>query len=139
MCGEAHFRHVVHAVGADLHLHPLSLVGHEGIVERLVAVGLRVGEPVAEARGVGLVDFGECGIDAEALVLLLGAVGRGEDDADGEDVVDLLEGDVLVLHLQPDGIRTLHAGLDVVVHAQRIELFADGGGEVGNDVVAFDL
>ena len=49
---------VVHAVGADLHLNPLPVLAHKRVVERLIAVGLGVGHPVAEARGVRLINIG---------------------------------------------------------------------------------
>ena len=137
--GKSPFGNVVHAVGADLHLNPLALVGHEGVVEGLVAVGFGSGEPVAEARGMRFVDLRECGVDAVALIDFLLAVARSEDDADGQDVVDLLKGDVLALHLLPDAVRALDAGFEFVVHAHPVERLADGRCEVVDGIVALHL
>lgn len=80
----------VHALGANLHLDPPPL-GRDGRVERLVAVRLGDGYPVAHAVGVGRVEVGDDGVDrpAEPLLILQRAV---DDDADGEDVVDPFEG-----------------------------------------------
>ena len=137
--GEALLCDLVHSVGADLHLYPLSLVRHHRHVEGLVAVGLRVVHPVAQPVGVALVDLVQSHIDLEAVVDLVLAVLRREDDADGEDVVDLLEGDVLVLHLAPDGVGALDTLLDVVGHTHLVEHLPDGCGEVVEHLLALFL
>ena len=108
-------------------------------MECLIAVGFRIGKPVAEAGGVRLIDFRQCGVDSEAFVFFLVAVCGDVDDSDGKDVKHLLEGDVLVLHLHPDGVGTLDSRLDGVVHAHGIQPFADGRRESFNGLVAHVL
>ncbi len=49
------FGYLVHAVGPDLHLYPLSLLRHEGDMQCLVSVGFGVAHPVAQAVGMALV------------------------------------------------------------------------------------
>ena len=83
--------------------------------------------------------LGQGGVDAVALVDFLVAVAGHEDDADGQDVIDLVEGDMLVLHLHPYRIRTLHAALDGVFDAHLVELLADGWCELVEDGVALGL
>ena len=65
-------------------------------------------------------------------------VGR-EDDAHGQDVVDLVEGDVLLLHLVPDRERRLDARLDFVFEPHLVEGRADGRREVAEEFVALCL
>ena len=137
--GKALLRDVIHAVGAYLHLYPLTLLRHHRGVERLVAVRLRMVDPVTQTVGVALINLVERHVDLEAFVDLILPLLGGEDDAHGEDVVDFLEGDVLVLHLAPDGVGTLDASLDVVLEAHLVERLADGRGEVVKHLVALGL
>ena len=50
--GKSLLGYFVHAVGAYLHLYPAARVRHERDVQGLIAVALRVVEPVAQAVGV---------------------------------------------------------------------------------------
>ena len=129
------FGHLVHTVGTNLYLDPFTLFRHQRDVQRLIAVGLRMTEPVAQTVGVGLVDLTDGDIDIEALVDFLCTVLGGEDDADSKDVVNLIEGDVLVLHLVPDGVGTLHTLLDGVVDTHAVERLTDGGCKLGEQVL----
>ncbi len=99
--GDAVFVHLVHVVGADLHLHALALRADDGGVERAVVVALGRRDVVLETLRhgrPGRVD------DADRAV----AVGDGVDeDAEGDDVGELLEGDGLALHLAIDRIGLL--------------------------------
>ena len=56
-------RYLVHTVGADLQFDPLALVGHERHVERLIAVGLGMVHPVAQAVGMAVVDLADSHVD----------------------------------------------------------------------------
>ena len=87
---QAPLRHLVHLAGADLHLHPLSGGAHHGDVQRSVAIGLRVGEPVARPVILEGEVGGEGVVDLEAVGVLRPVVLRVKDDADGKDIVDLL-------------------------------------------------
>ena len=127
--GKALLGYLVHAAAAYLHFDPLPLAAHERHVERLVAVGLGMAHPVAEAVGVWLVEAREQGVDLEADVHLVLPLLRLEDDPHGHQVVDLLEGHVLRLHLVPDGVDRLHAVLDFVAQPLPVQGPAYGGRE----------
>ena len=139
VCGESLFGHLVHLFGAYLHLYPLSLFRHEGLVQRLVAVCLGVAQPVAHAGGVVSVQFVDGHIYLEAVVYLLLLAAGCEDDAHGQYVVYLLEGHVLVLHLGPDRVGGFHPRLYLIVQSQLVDGLAYGGGEVVEEFFAFFL
>ena len=85
-------------------------------MQRLVAIRLGHREPVAQALGVGLIHIGNdrIGLPALHLFQLLRTV---DDDADGKQIVDALEGALLLLHLLPDGVDRLGAALNVTLDA----------------------
>ena len=139
MSGKALLGNLVHALGANLHLYPLSLTRHHRGVKSLIAVGLGMVDPVAQTVWMTLIDLVESNVDAEALVDFVLRIRWFEDDAYGEDVVDLVEGDMLVLHLRPDGVRTLDPGLDGIFDAHVIKGLADRCREVVKDSVALFL
>ena len=130
--GDTLLGYVVHALGAYLHFDPDAYLAHQGAVKRLVAVALRMPHPVADAAGLVLVNARDDGEDAVALAALglLGVGGRGEDDADGIQVVHLLELHVLGAHLVPDGIRGLDALLYHEVESGLLEGRGDGRDEL---------
>ena len=132
MGGQSALCHFVHALGADLYLHPAALGTHDGDVEAFVAVGFGHREPVSEAFGVGAVHVGDNAEDLPA-VLFLALRGAVQDDAYGEEVVDALELALLLLHLLPDGVYGLGAALHVEVEASLLESLLDGADE-GVDV-----
>ena len=49
---------------------------------------------------------------------------RFEDDADGEQVVNLLERNLLTLHFAPDRVDALHAARNLVIDGCRLYLVA---------------
>ena len=70
---------------------------------------------------MALVDFAQGDIDIEALVNLVCPHLWSEDYAHGKNVVYLVEGDMLVLHLVPDGIGTLYPGLNLVLYTHGVK------------------
>ena len=64
---------------------------------------------------------------------------RGENDADSENVVDLIERDMLVLHFIPNGIRTLHSRLDFVFYPHFVQRSFDGSRKLFEKFVALLL
>ena len=128
MCRESVFGDVIHAFGAYLHFHPLLFGTEHGDVEAFVAVAFGHREPVAHAFWIALIHVGD---DAEHLPALgfLSLGGRLEDDADGEEVIDAIDADVLLLHLLPDGVDALGASLHVIVQACGLELLVEGAEE----------
>ena len=133
MSSKSLFCHLVHAVGANLNFYPSSLLTHQGYVECLVTVGLRMVKPVAKTVGMAFVYLADGHINPEAFVHLIGAVFRRNDDADGENVVDFIKRYVLVLHLVPNRIRALDTCLELVFHARFVENFTDRGCELGEE------
>ena len=122
--GVALLRDVVHPLGADLHLHGQPLLRLHGGMERFVAVVTRLRDPVAQALGIGCIFFRHQGIDLPAEGLLHGVDRLAVDDeAHREQVVHLIEGDLLGLHLLPDGIGALRARFQRVAYALLVELF----------------
>ena len=107
MRGDAVLGDAVHVVGADLDLDALAARPDHRRVQRLVHVRLRQRDVVLEAardRRPLRVD------DAERRV----AVGHRLDaDAERDDVVDLLEVALLLLHLAIDRVQVLRAAGDV--------------------------
>ena len=138
MGGEAALGNLVHALGADLDFDPFVLRTHDGDVEALVAVRLRDGNPILEALRVRLVHIRDDGIDLPAL----GAFAferRVEDDADGEEVVDVLELDLLLLELIIYRMYRLGAAFDFELEARLFQLLLDRGDELGDVGVARTL
>ena len=109
--------HLIHAVAADLHFYPSTLLTHQGDMECLVTISLRMVEPVAQTVGMTLVYLADGYVDVEAFVHFIFSYLRSENDANGENVIDFVERHVLVLHLVPNGIRTLDTCLDLIFHA----------------------
>ena len=110
--GDAFLGDAVHLFGADLHFELVAAGAHHRGVQRLIAVGAGNGDEVLDAarhRPPQRVDEPE---DRVAGGHVLG------DDADGQQIVDLVEGDLGALDLLEDGVEALdaplHAGLDVV-------------------------
>ena len=69
-------------------------------------------------------------IDIEAFVYFVGSVLWCHDDANRKNIVDFIEGYVLVLHLVPDGIRTLYTCLELVFYSQFVKRFTDRTGKI---------
>ena len=82
-------------------------------------------QPVAQSVRMTLIDFRYGYIDVEALVDFLFALIRREDDAHSQDIVHLVKGHMLVLHLVPDGVGRLYAFLNLILYAHLVEGFLD--------------
>ena len=96
----------VHFKGANLHLERHPFVADHRRVQRLVAVWPRHRDEVLDPAGHGrprLVD------DAQGGIAVLHA---GGDDAEGDEVVDLVELDALLLELLRDAPQALDAAVD---------------------------
>ena len=112
---------------------------HQGDVQCLIAVGFGVGEPVAQTVGVALVYLRDGYIDVEALVDFLVAIVGREYDAHSQDVVNLVERHMLVLHLQPDAVWRLDAFLYFIVDAHLLQFNLDGYGEFIEQLMTFGM
>ena len=136
---EALLCHLVHVVGTYLHLYPFTLLRHERHVQSLIAVCLRVVHPVAQTVGVRLVYLTDCDVYLEALVDFLRAFLRRINYTYSKNIVDFVEGDVLVLHLIPNRIRTLHTRLQIILDAHLVEGSTYRSGKVLKEHIALRL
>ena len=104
--GDALFSDAVHLFGADLHFELMAAFADDRGVEGLIAVGAGDGDEVLDAAGHGTperVDQAEDGVTGGDVV---------GDDANGEQVVDLIERDLGALEFLEDGVVALDAPLD---------------------------
>ena len=134
--GHSPFGDVVHALRADLHLDPYAVGAHHRRVQRLVTVGFRGVDPVAQAVGLGRVDVRDRGIDLVTLRLFRREGQRFEDDADGEQIVDLFERNLFALHLHPDRVDALDTGRNLEIDAVVPQRFDDRSVEACDELLA---
>ena len=124
MSGDAVFGDLVHFLGADLQFDPLVAGPDDGGMDRAVIVLLGRRDVVLEAprhhRPGGM-------HNAERLVALRYVL---DDDAEAENIGQLLEADRLALHLAPDRIGPLAATL----HARRDATVGELAGELRLDL-----
>ena len=126
--GQPTLGHVVHPLASDLDFHPLAGGRHHRGVQRFISVGLGQADPVPQPVGVGLVEVGDHAVGPPD-VRFLAAFWRVEDDANGKDVVDLLERHLLGLHFVPNAEHALGAAHDLVVQPGLVQRLPDGHGE----------
>ena len=93
-------------------------------MQTLIAVRLRHTQPVTQPLGVRLIHVRDDGIYLPAVHLLL--LQRGvENDTDGKEVVNTLEGTFLLLHLLPDRVYRLRASFDMELQPCRFQALTD--------------
>ena len=130
VCGNTTFSNLVHLFTTYLHLNPLAALAHEGCVQSLVAVCAGLAYPIAQTVGVRVVELCKGNVYLETFIVLILSFAWCEYDAHGKDVIDVLKGDMLLLHLVPDGVGRFHTSDDVVFEAHGIELCAYGVGKL---------
>ena len=130
------FCNFVHTVATNLYLNPLTLFRHQSDVESLISICLRMVEPVAQAVWMALIYSAYCNINVETFVDFVGALFRSKDDTHGKDIINLIKRNVLVLHLIPNRIRTLHSCLDFILYTKRVEGCTNRRGEVFEEFFA---
>ena len=118
--GDAFFGDAVHFLGTDLHFELMAAVADHRGVQRLIAIGAGDGDEVLDAAGDGTP---ECVDEAEDGVAGSNILG---DDADGEKIVDLVEGNLRALQLLIDGVEALDAPLDAGFDVVFAQLFDEG-------------
>ena len=104
--------YLIHSLRANLYLHPFLLRAENRNMKTLVAVGLRHAEPVAQTLRVRLIHIRHDAVNLPAFHLLT-LWGRIKNDTDSKEIVNALEGTLLLLHLLPDGMDALGAPLDM--------------------------
>ena len=130
--GDSLFGDAMHLVGADLHLELVAALAHDGGVQGLVEVGAGDGDEVLDAAGDRTPQHVNEAEDAVAIGLGLG------NDADGEEVEDLVDGDLRLLQLLEDGVEALDAPFDTGVDVVFAELLDDGVFDADEELFALD-
>ncbi len=108
-------------------------------MKRLIAIGLGVDHPVAHTVGVQAVEVGYRTVYGPAEAFFIGTVIAVKYDAHGVQVIYLLEGYMLLLHLAPYRVDGFHTGLGLVGDALFAEFFLHGRYEVAEHVEAMLL
>ena len=119
--GDPLFRPFMHRPRPDLDFDPLSVGADHRRMEGLVVVGLRHGDIILEPPRNR---FPEGMDDAQRFIAVLLLV-RIEDDPEGHQVIDLVEIDVLLLHLFVDAVKMLCPSLHFALDAKPFHLPAD--------------
>ena len=114
--GDAFFGDAVHVLGADLDLELMAAFSDERGVQGLIQVGPGHGDEVLEAAGDGTPGAVQQAEDGVAVLLGL------RDDADGEEIVDLIDGNAVRVELLLDGVEALDARFDAGVDVGVAEL-----------------
>ncbi len=117
---------LMHLIGADLDLHRLALGSHHHGMDGLVAVGFGVGDIVVKLAG----NMVEVGVnDAERRIAILQPLGHHPHRAHVEQLVEF---EVLLLHLAPDAVDVFRSAVDLGLNsrlfqgiAQRLHELAD--------------
>ena len=136
MRGEAVLGHVIHPARPDLHFHVGAFLVADGNMEALVAIRLGIGNPVPEAFGIRLILLRNEGIHLPAEVFLQFRIFVAiDDEADGEHIVNALEGHFLLLHLGPDGISGLRADLEFILDPGLIQTDLERFDELGHQLL----
>ena len=117
--GNAVFGGLVHLLGADLDLEGDALRADDRGVQALVHIGLGRGDIVLEPPRNRLEHL----MDVTQNVVAVGD--RAHDDAEGIEIVELVDGLVLGLHLAVDGIDVLDAAGDRAGDADLLEPVGD--------------
>ena len=126
----AHLRHAVHLLGAQLHLEGLAVrTNHRGM-QRLVEIRTRDGNEIfdpARHGPPGIVD------DAQGSIAVLDGV---RDNAEGQQVVDLVGGNVLALEFLPDAVEALDAAFEARGDRVGLHLGLHGRLDFGQEFLA---
>src|SRR5712691_10634114 len=126
--GDAELGHLVHVAGADLHLDALPLGTDHAGMDRAVIVRLRRRDVVLEAAGNDVIGGMD---DAQRVVAIADPV---DQHAEGHHVGELLERDILALHLAPDRIGRFFAAGDVGSEAALFQRLAQLLDDARDDV-----
>ena len=109
----------VHLEGTDLDLERYTVGADDRRMQRLVHVRLRHRDVVLEAarnRSVHLMDYAERRIAVPH---------RFHDDTDRKQIIDLVDGLILVHHLTVDGEEVLHTSADLGIDARLLDMLRD--------------
>ena len=134
------FGHVIHPLCPDLHFQRTAFLVLDGDMKGFISVGFRIGQPVAQTPGVGLIFFCHIGeyLPAESLlhVPVLLAV---DDETYGEHIEDTFERHLLLLHFPVYGQCCLGTHLKLVLYSLIGELLLERLDELGHELLPVSL
>ena len=136
MRGKSLLGNLIHPLRAYLHLNPVPVGPHHRQMQCLVAVSLRIGNPVARAVRMQPVDVGNRRIYLPAYPLLLARIIAFKHYSRRIQVIHLLKRYMLALHLVPDGIDRFNPRLSLIFKPHRIELLNHRRGEIAVNSLA---
>jgi len=128
MRGDPGLGHPIHLPGPDLDFDPLADRPDDGRMQRLVHVGLGPTDVILEL----VVDGFPHGVDQAQGFVALGK--RVQDDAEGDEIIDLLEAEVLGLHLRIDAEKIFAAAQNLGLQVRFLQ-FAQEGAPDGVDIL----
>ena len=135
VCGKSVLCNLIHSLRANLHFYPFLFRTENRDMETLVAVGLRHAKPVAQTLRIRLIHICHDAVNLPAFHLLA-LRGRVKNDTDSEEVVNALEGTLLLLHLLPDGMNALGAPFDMEFESCLLKFLLHRSYEVHDILIA---
>jgi len=121
MGSDSCIRHTMHLMGTDLHLHAVTMGAYDRRMQRLVHIPLGHGDIILETpwnRLPGRMDH------PQHLVALPHVIHQ---DAESDQVIDLLELHITLLHLAIDGIQMFTAARNLILNAMDGQFFRNDG------------
>ena len=113
--GIAFLSNLVHALAANLYLHPFVLRAYYGNMQGLIPCTLRRGKPIPKSRRVGTEIISDYRIDlpSQKLLILRRAL---INNTNGKLVIHLLKRNLFGHHLLIDRVNGFGSSLDVIIY-----------------------
>ena len=108
-------------------------------MESLISISLRMREPIAQTIGMRLIQLCDSHIYTEAFINLIFWFWRFKYDTHSKDVINLVEGNVFITHLIPNGIRRLYTHLYNILTTHGIECLTNWIGKLSKKLVTLFL
>src|SRR5574344_752862 len=122
MSSKSLFGNIVHTLTTNLYFYPFTVIAHQGDVQCLIAICLRMTHPIAESIRMRFVYLRDSDINIEAIVQLFLLAIRLEYDSYSQYIIYFLEWYVLILHFIPYRINRFHPCNNMVFKSHFIEL-----------------
>src|SRR5699024_1211015 len=120
--GQSFLCNIVHLPGKNLHFYFTPLLGDNGGMQRLIAVGLGHRYKISETFGNGRIPFSDNGIYPPEVFFTVRVF---KDNTNSKKVVNLFKRFLLALHLPEDGVNMLRPSLYFEGKALRLQLLVD--------------
>ena len=119
MGGNTVFRHAVHLEGPDLDFERLPVAADQRRMQGLVHICFGHGNIILEAPRNGFIHFMD---HTQCRITVLH---RLHDDTHSEEIIDLIQSLMLVLHLLVDTEKMLYTAIDFRIDPRIFNMFAD--------------